>query len=60
MIYGIAEAELRNDEIISNAFGLCVWEDGEWTEWYDDDTGEDIQAFIEDLTRFVLRHLETG
>ena len=24
-----------------NAGGLCVWEDGEWCDWQDEETGED-------------------
>lgn len=33
--------QLSDPNIWGNAFGLEVFEDGEWTEWYDDD-GFDI------------------
>lgn len=30
-----------------NAGGLAVFEDGEWCEWYDPDTGDDFRAYLE-------------
>ena len=29
----------------SNAGGLQVFEDGEWNDWYDDETGEDFDEW---------------
>ncbi len=40
----LAEADLRNRAIWGNVFGLCVLEDGDWVDWYDDD-GDDIDAW---------------
>lgn len=42
-----AEADLRDPRIDSNAFGLEVFEDGEWNEWYDAE-GRDIDEYGED------------
>lgn len=41
LIDAIADEQLKNDDIDCNAFGLEVYEDGEWCEWYGED-GEDI------------------
>jgi len=30
----------------SNAGGLMIFEDGDWTEWYDEETGCDINELI--------------
>lgn len=43
-IEALAEVDLHNPAIWGNVFGLCVWEDGEWVEWYDDE-GDDIDAW---------------
>ncbi len=37
---------LPGTNVWGNAFGLCVLEDGEWTEWADDE-GDDIDAWAE-------------
>ena len=37
----LAKIDLRNPRVGANAFGLEVFEDGEWVEWYDED-GNDI------------------
>lgn len=47
MIEDFANADLANPLIHDNAFGLEVWEDGEWTEWYHPGTGEDIGEYSE-------------
>jgi hypothetical protein len=39
------ELQLRDPNIWGNAFGLEVLEDGEWSEWYDDD-GFDIMETL--------------
>jgi len=44
-IQALTIADLGNNEIFTNAMGLCVYEDGEWTEWYDED-GEEIDIYI--------------
>lgn len=37
-------------EWVSNAGGLEIYEsDGEWVEWYDEDTGMDIDEYMEEL-----------
>jgi hypothetical protein len=38
-----ARKQLKDDTIWMNAFGLEVFEDGEWSEWYDE-FGNDIDA----------------
>ena len=50
LIERLAAQDLRRPEIWGNAFGLEVWEDGEWCEWYDDlgrDVGELADALSE-------------
>lgn len=37
MINQLAEADLARAEVYANAFGLEVYEDGDWSEWYNDD-----------------------
>jgi hypothetical protein len=44
----LAKKDLRNQNIGSNAFGLEVFEDGEWAEWYDND-GNDIDTLADEL-----------
>lgn len=41
-----AEADLRDPHIDANAFGIEVFEDGEWNEWYDAE-GRDIDEYGE-------------
>ncbi len=36
MINAIADEHLRDCGIISNAFGLHIYQDGEWVEWEND------------------------
>lgn len=42
----LAESQWLDDEIISNAFGLEVFDDGEWIEWHDEE-GRDIDEHFE-------------
>ncbi len=44
-IQALSIADLGNGDIFANAMGLCVFEDNEWTEWYDED-GDDIEKYI--------------
>lgn len=47
LICRLADDQLTMDWIVSNAFGLEVFEEGEWSEWYNED-GEDVdQVFGE-------------
>ena len=41
----LAEADLREPRVTSNAGGLEVYEGGEWHEWYDED-GNDINEEV--------------
>jgi len=43
----LTREDLRNEDVIANAGGLEVYEDGEWTEYYDDE-GRDILEIMED------------
>lgn len=43
----MAKQQLRIPAIVSNAFGLEVFEDGEWCEWYNE-SGDDIGSAFED------------
>lgn len=49
MINKLADAQLKNEFIECNAFGLEVFENGEWSEWYSED-GEDIIEYEETIT----------
>lgn len=49
LILGLIIADLENHDVFSNAFGLMELEDGEWTEWYHEDTGDDIMAVVDAL-----------
>lgn len=42
----LAAADLKNRDVWGNAFGLCVLEDGDWVEWYDDEC-DDIDTWAE-------------
>ena len=46
LINTLSEIQLKNDRIKDNAFGLEVFEDGEWCEWNNED-GDDIMALAE-------------
>lgn len=55
LIEKLANQDLRNTRVDTNAFGLEVWEydlynptDGEWTEWYSV-FGESIEDFADSL-----------
>ncbi len=41
LIDNLADAQLKNEAITDNAFGLEVFEDGEWNEYYNE-FGDDI------------------
>ena len=41
LILKLANEQLKDDSIFSNAFGMCEWDGDEWTEWYDDE-GNDV------------------
>jgi len=47
--YDIFQYENRVKPDYSNAGGLEVFEDGEWEEWYDPKTGEDIDEYMRAL-----------
>lgn len=40
--YDLFQFKNRIKHDYANAGGLCVFEDGEWTDWYDSDTGDSI------------------
>jgi hypothetical protein len=40
-----ATRQLKNPRIHSNAFGLEIFEDGEWCEWYDEQGRDVSEAF---------------
>ncbi|KKK48442.1 hypothetical protein LCGC14_3145060 [marine sediment metagenome] len=43
----LAARDLRNSDIIwGNVFGLTILEDGDWVDWYDEDS-DDIDAWAE-------------
>ena len=42
----LAAKDLKNKNIFSNAFGLEIFEDGEWSEWYDEN-GDDIDTLAD-------------
>ena len=46
-INGMAEEQLKNRRIFCNVFGLEAFEDGEWTEWYDEE-GRDVDEAFEE------------
>ena len=50
IIKRMADRQLRNRNIWGNAFGLEVYRDGDWEEWYDDE-GEDVDH--SEMTREV-------
>jgi len=33
----------------TNAGGLHIYENGEWCEWYDEDSGEDIDGWAQEM-----------
>lgn len=46
LIERMAKAQLEMNSIHSNVFGLEVFEDGEWSDWYSED-GDDLDAWAE-------------
>jgi len=44
-IHELTERDLEDEDIGSNAMGLEVFEDGEWTEYYNDQ-GQDIMELM--------------
>ncbi len=47
MIDALANAMLLTNAIVANAFGLVRWDGTEWTEWEDEETGDQIDDWIE-------------
>lgn len=45
LINRMADEQLKSPDIFANAFGLTVFEDGEWVEWHDDE-GQDISDLM--------------
>lgn len=43
--YDLFQYEHRIKPDYSNAGGLVVYEDGEWIDWYDEDTGDDFDEW---------------
>jgi len=50
--YDLFQLENNIKPDFSNAGGLNVFENGEWSEWYDEETGEDIYYIM----RFRKEH----
>jgi hypothetical protein len=48
LISALADSQLLQEDVVSNAFGLEVFHDGEWEEWYSGD-GEDIGDYVDEL-----------
>jgi hypothetical protein len=48
LIDALAKSQLLDETIISNVFGLEVFEDGEWIDWQDED-GRDLDEHFEEL-----------
>jgi len=48
LINALANSQLLDESITDNAFGLEVFEGGEWTEWMDDD-GNDIDYLCDEV-----------
>lgn len=46
LIDKLALEQLKDESIMFNAFGLEVYEDGEWSEWYDEN-GDGIDEAVE-------------
>ena len=47
LIEAMAYSQLLDDSIDSNVFGLEIWEDNEWTDWYNEETGEDLDEYAQ-------------
>ena len=50
--YDLFQFENKIKPDYCNAGGLEVFEDGDWTEWYDDESGDDIDGLDEDQQAF--------
>lgn len=46
LIEALAASQLLDENIDSNAFGLEIFEDGEWSEWHSEND-EDIAEYAE-------------
>ena len=46
VLENLAQADLADESVITNTGGLEMYEDGDWSEWYDTE-GDDIDAFAE-------------
>lgn len=46
VLAALTQEDLANPAVTDNAGGLEVFEDGKWSEWYDEE-GDDIDAFME-------------
>jgi hypothetical protein len=44
----LADEQVNDEDIGWNAFGLQVFEDDEWVDWYNDE-GQDIDEYKEEL-----------
>jgi len=49
LIEALADSQLLQPEITSNVFGLEVYEDGEWMDWWDDEGRSSHEHFEEIL-----------
>ena len=47
MIVALSSAMLMTAAIVSNVFGLVRWDGEEWTEWEDEETGDQIDDWSE-------------
>ena len=55
-LYDIFQFEHNIKPDYSNAGGLEVFEEGEWTEWYDEDSGD----CIDDITEEQAKEVQSG
>jgi hypothetical protein len=56
--YDIFQFENNIKPDYSNASGLEVFENGEWSEWYDEDSGDSIDGL--DEQRIIFYGIEEG
>ena len=50
LINALANSQLLDESITDNAFGLEVFEDGEWTEWMDEG-GNDVDYLCDEVRK---------
>ena len=43
----LTKEDLKNEDVIANAYGLEIFEDGEWSEYYDE-KGRNIDKIMEE------------